>query len=263
MKKFICAGVLLASGSAFLPTMSAAAAAGDVVVGEHVVLRVRYPSAGLSVEQRAEAIQQRIFGFLGAVPFDAAQVRVQPHGKNYAVMIGSTLIVTTDPRTAAANGMTERQLADLWAANLARAIPLAKARTPDEAPAAYAPTLTGTHWKALSIGDRPARHPGEGQTEVHLELDASGNRVYGSGGVNRFHGSFTVTGDSLKFSPMARTLMAGPPELMKQEDALMSALEKTASYKITKETLRLFDSAGRELARFVAAPAPPAQRQGH
>ncbi len=263
MNKIICAGILLAIGSAFLPTTSAAAAPGDVVVGERVVLRVRYPSAGLSVEQRAEAIQQRIFGFLGAVPFDPAQVRVQSHGKNYAVMIGSTLIVTTDPRTAAANGLTERQLADIWAANLARAIPLAKARTPEEGPASYAPTLTGTRWKALSIGDRPARHPGEGREDVRLELDAAENRVYGSGGVNRFHGSFTLKGDSLKFSPMARTLMAGPSELMKQEDALMSALEKTASYKTTKETLRLFDSAGRELARFVAAPAPPAQQQGN
>ncbi len=258
MFKAFCAGLagtLLISG---MPS-PATAAPGDVTVGERVVLRVRYPSAGMSVEQRAEAIQQRIFPFLGAVEFDPGMVRVEPRGKDYAVMIGPSLIVTTDPRTAAANGVTPRQLADMWAANIARAIPLAKARTAREAPPTHAPTLTGTRWRALSIGDRPAQHPGEGREDVHLQFDPDAMRVYGSGGVNRFHGSFKVDGDRLSFSQMALTRMAGPPELMRQEDALMAALEKTASYRITKETLRLFDRDGKELARFVTVPAPAPQ----
>jgi len=259
MFRAICAAAFAALAVSMIPG-PAAAAPGDVVVGERVVMRVRFPSAGLSVEQRAEAIQQRIFPFLGSAPFDPAQVRVQPHGQDFAVMIGSTLIATTDPRTAAANGMTPRQLADVWAANLARAIPLAKARTPGEEPPSESPALTGTRWKALSIGDRPAVHPGEGRDEVYLKLDPDGNRAYGFGGVNHFLGSFTLKGETLKFSRLISTKVAGPPELMKQESALMSALEKTASYSITKETLRLCDSAGSELARFVAAPPPPPQR---
>jgi len=45
-------------------------------------------------------------------------------------------------------------------------------------------------------------------------------QVFGSGGVNRLRGTWSIDGDSLTFGPLASTLMAGPQEAMDVEYAL-------------------------------------------
>lgn len=62
----------------------------------------------------------------------------------------------------------------------------------------------------------PARTPS-------LTFDGDG-QVFGTSGVNRLRGTWSIDGDHLQFGPMASTLMAGPPEAMQREAAMLRLL---------------------------------------
>ena len=99
---------------------------GDVLIGDDVVLRVRFPAGGYTVEQRAELIMLRINELLGSQPFDPSDVKVGVVNKECVVLIGGNVIITADSATAKYNKSTPQQLAEIWAANLRRVIPQAK-----------------------------------------------------------------------------------------------------------------------------------------
>ncbi|MDI6828048.1 MAG: hypothetical protein QME62_06150 [Armatimonadota bacterium] len=101
---------------------------GDVIIGQEVVLRIRFPAGGYSVEERAEIVTQRINELLGSHPFEASDVKVAVCNKEYAVFIGGNLIITADKETAKFNKTTPEKLANIWAENLRRVIPKAKAQ---------------------------------------------------------------------------------------------------------------------------------------
>lgn len=103
-----------------------AANPGDVLVGQDVVLRIRYPAGGYTVEQRADAVMQRINNLLGARPFSPSDVTVAHRNGEWVVLIGNELIITADSATAKYNHTTPQQLAEIWANNLRVAIPKAK-----------------------------------------------------------------------------------------------------------------------------------------
>ncbi|MHB0998794.1 MAG: hypothetical protein ACYC27_06055 [Armatimonadota bacterium] len=100
---------------------------GDVIIGQQLVLRIRYPAGGMTIQQRADAVTVRINNLLGSRPFDPSQVTVGVRNKEYVVLIGNTVIITADADTARFNSTTPEQLANIWAANLRRVIPKAKA----------------------------------------------------------------------------------------------------------------------------------------
>ena len=56
-----------------------------------------------------------------------------------------------------------------------------------------------------------------------LAFDEEG-RVSGTGGVNRFAGTYAVEAGVLTLGPLATTRMMGPPELMAEEQAVLEAL---------------------------------------
>src|SRR6187551_3070837 len=61
--------------------------------------------------------------------------------------------------------------------------------------------------------------------DVVPTIDFAGDgRVYGLASVNRFHGSCTVVDGELVFTPLASTMMMGPPEPMDQEGRFLTAL---------------------------------------
>ncbi|GEK17114.1 hypothetical protein CPE01_08470 [Cellulomonas persica] len=64
--------------------------------------------------------------------------------------------------------------------------------------------------------DEPARL-------ASLTFDGDG-QVFGTGGVNRLRGTWSIDGDRLAFGPIASTLMAGPPAAMRQEAELLRLL---------------------------------------
>lgn len=103
---------------------------GDVVVGQDVVLRIRYAAGGMSVRERADEIRLRVNSYLGDEPFHEYDVVTAVRGGEWVVLIKGKLLVTADKRTAKFNTMTPEQLAKAWAANLRRAIPSAKALPP-------------------------------------------------------------------------------------------------------------------------------------
>ncbi len=78
----------------------------------------------------------------------------------------------------------------------------------------------------------------------------SAEKVSGSGGVNRFNGPCTLSGDKLSFGVLVTTRMAGPPAVMKQESAFFTALAKVRSFKLDENGLLHFhDAEGNEVVR--------------
>jgi len=69
-------------------------------------------------------------------------------------------------------------------------------------------------------------------------------KVAGKASVNQYSADYTVTGDAITFGPATLTRMAGPPELMAQEDAYLKALEKASTWKVSGGTLELRASDG-------------------
>ena len=130
MKRFALV-LILAMTAVFIPTMAGPALAGyegDVIIGQEVVLRIRFPAGGLSVKERADRVTERINNLLGSEPFNPSDVKTGIRNKEHVVLIGDNLIITADKRTAEFNKATPEQLAKIWATNLRRVIPKAKAQ---------------------------------------------------------------------------------------------------------------------------------------
>lgn len=123
------------------------------------------------------------------------------------------------------------------------------------APAAPPPTpnasLTDTYWKVVSVQGVPVV-VAEQMREPHLVLNGQDGRFAGSGGVNRLMGGYTLTGEDLTLSNAASTMMAGPPEAMAQEQAILAALPLVRAFRITGNGLTLVDDAGGPVLQAVA-----------
>lgn len=89
-------------------------------------------------------------------------------------------------------------------------------------------------------------------TSPWLEFDAAG-RVAGHAAVNRVHGSARVDGDRLFLGPLASTRMAGPPEAMDDEAALLEALEQVTALRLDGDDLELLDADGETRVQLVRA----------
>ncbi len=105
-------------------------------------------------------------------------------------------------------------------------------------------------WCVESLGGRPViEDPG-------VEFGTDG-RITGRTGLNRMMGSFEVVDGELRCSPLATTRMAGPPELMDQENRLLAALAEPATIELDGDRLVL-GTGDHELALVRASePAGP------
>ncbi len=81
-----------------------------------------------------------------------------------------------------------------------------------------------------------------------LAVNTSGG-VSGSGACNRFQGSAEISGNSVKFGPMAMTRKMCPPAVMDQESKYMKALSGARTFKIEGAFLRFYDGAGKAVLR--------------
>lgn len=86
------------------------------------------------------------------------------------------------------------------------------------------------------------------QTTLEIRDDGI---VTGTGGCNRYAGSATVDGNTIKFLPMASTRMACSAAAMRQEAKFHSTLEKIRTWRIdqAQRKLLLFDGGGFEMMR--------------
>ena len=111
--------------------------------------------------------------------------------------------------------------------------------------------LTDTYWKLLEVGGQPVA-VAEQMREPQLVLNSQDGRFAGSGGVNRLMGGYTLDGGSLTFSQVASTMMAGPPEEMQQEQAIVAALGNVRGFSIAGDQLTLVDGSGAPVLKAVA-----------
>ena len=86
------------------------------------------------------------------------------------------------------------------------------------------------------------------QTTLEIRDDGI---VTGMGGCNRYAGSVTVCGNTIKFLPMASTRMACSAAVMRQEAKFHSTLEKVRTWRIdqAQRKLLLLDGQGFDLMR--------------
>ena len=98
--------------------------------------------------------------------------------------------------------------------------------------------LAYTEWMLVEL-DGEAVEVGEAELALSLAFDLEEARVTGSGGVNRLTASFALSGDELRFGPLATTRMAGPEEAMRREQAFLDALARVTSYELDGRTLTL------------------------
>ncbi len=76
----------------------------------------------------------------------------------------------------------------------------------------------------------------------------------GTAGVNTYRGTYKADdAGKIAISPaIASTEMAGPEDLMAQEEAYLQALPRATTYKVEGSRLMLRDSAGAAIAEYVA-----------
>lgn len=111
--------------------------------------------------------------------------------------------------------------------------------------------LTDTYWKLTEVAGRPVV-VAEQTREPQVVLNGQDGRFAGSGGVNRLMGGYTVDGSVLTFSQVASTMMAGPPEAMQQEQAIVAALGNVRGFAIAGDQLTMVDAAGQPVLKAVA-----------
>ena len=116
-----------------------------------------------------------------------------------------------------------------------------------DAPKAQA-RLVETYWKALEV-EGQAVEVRPGTREPHMVLRSDKSVVSGFSGCNNFRGSYEVSGDRLRFKGVASTMMAcisgGDTERN-----FLSAINATATQRISGEILELRDQEGKVRARF-------------
>ena len=112
-------------------------------------------------------------------------------------------------------------------------------------------SLTNTYWKIIEVDGQPVA-AAQQMREPQLVLNGQDGRFVGSGGVNRLMGGYIVDGKGLTFSQVASTMMAGAPEAMQQEQAIVVALGAVRGFSITGDQLTLANDSGQPVLRAVA-----------
>lgn len=144
---------------------------------------------------------------------------------------GELLFTTPEPMPVLTNGAGQKTQIELQRAQLR----------------AFA-ALENTYWKLIELNGQPVQAlPGE--REAHILL--LNGHASGSSGCNKLMGRYTVSAGTLRIGPLASTRMACPPAMMEQEATLTAAFDRPSNYRITGETLTLFDG-DKTLARFEA-----------
>lgn len=92
-------------------------------------------------------------------------------------------------------------------------------------------------WRLVAVAGAPAGNGANGQPAT-LRLDDVGQRASGYAGCNQFSGSYTLSGNSLTFGPLAMTRMAcATGDAL--ERSYSTALEQTTAFKVTSKGLEL------------------------
>jgi heat shock protein HslJ len=97
-------------------------------------------------------------------------------------------------------------------------------------------SFTNTRWKLVKL---PGIELLPLKKNAFIQFEPEKNQAFGSGGCNNMRGTFTLNGKSLKIGPMASTMMACTPEIMKIEDGFHKALTEVDNFIISGDNLQL------------------------
>lgn len=120
----LCAWGLLLTGVTAFGQTDSVDNEGQVAVGGEQILTVRFPAAGMSIKERADAITDRLVLILSNPNLKPSDIQVVPLTNHEAkITVGNRLLVTVDRQTARYNQTTPFLLAQSWAAHLRRVLP--------------------------------------------------------------------------------------------------------------------------------------------
>jgi hypothetical protein len=118
-------------------TMPAAAQAptglnvGAIFLCNELVLRIRFPAGGQTIETRREAVRQRIIRAYANEQVSAANIVARQERGEWVIYVGRQVIITVDQNHARANNTTAAGLAQVWLARLRDVMPRCR---PDPSP---------------------------------------------------------------------------------------------------------------------------------
>ncbi len=123
--------------------------------------------------------------------------------------------------------------------------------TPQPVQMAQSPSLQG-NWRLANMTEPPFPTPMLPTGELTAEF--SNGRISGSGGCNRFNGSYTTKGTQLKIGPLASTFKACEPPIMQQESRFFAGLQAAQRYEVNKDGLQIFyqTKQGKGVLRFTS-----------
>ncbi len=94
--------------------------------------------------------------------------------------------------------------------------------------------LIGPTWLAVGIGGSVVTEGSQPTVTFTPE-----GRFQGTGGINRFNGSYRVEGEVIEFGPAMSTRMAGPGDAMRQENLFLAVLAGDRRFVLTDSTLTI------------------------
>ena len=109
-------------------------------------------------------------------------------------------------------------------------------------------TLWGTEWRLEDLAGAGVLD----RVEATLAFPETG-RAAGNGSCNRFFGSVEISGDSIKFGPLASTRMACAEPVAMQEGKYLSALQNAERFAFDGSTLLIYAKGIEKPLRFVRA----------
>lgn len=106
--------------------------------------------------------------------------------------------------------------------------------------------LTANPWQVVAVeGVEVEITPGQ---EATMEFDPDQQTVSGSGGCNRYSGSYQLEGSALTFGRLRTTMMACPDDAGgRLESEVFGALDRVASFRLEHGQLLLLDEASKVL----------------
>ena len=107
--------------------------------------------------------------------------------------------------------------------------------------------ITAIKWRAVLIGDEAI--PANSGIYIRFEVDGS---IEGNAGCNGFFGSLEQRDSGVGVGPLGTTRMACPDPIMSREMSFIDAVQKTASFQSTSDSLSLLDEESDVLVEFVA-----------
>ncbi|NJN87086.1 MAG: META domain-containing protein [Leptolyngbyaceae cyanobacterium SL_7_1] len=122
---------------------------------------------------------------------------------------------------------------------------------------AQTPTSLIGSWRLVNMTQPGSPMPMVSAQATEVTAEFAGDRIFGSGGCNRFMGSFQTEDAQLSISPLASTFIACEDAVMTQETLYLTALQAAQQYEIDANgNLAIFyeTDQGSGVLRFAAQP---------